>query len=207
MPEPSPAPAAVAAPAAPAPAAAPTPASPAPGTTADGAPSPAPVAPTAPTVRAPEKYSWTAPDGAAPLAEPEVIAAIEPLARVLDLSQEGAVKLLTRLRAANTAEVTAQKEAYIKLQGDWLGEVKADKVLGGENFDKTMHAVDAVVTNFGGDEFRAFLKETGIAHNPVVVKFLHAIAQKTSEDTFTKGKDSASSTVTPADFFPNSKMN
>ena len=145
--------------------------------------------------RAPEKYEFKAPEGMT--LDPQAIAEFEPIARDLNLSNEQAQKLveLHTKRMQDSAQLQTQVAA--KQIEAWIGEIKADKEIGGTNFDSSVRHAQAAAKKFGSPEFLAALDATGMGSHPELVRGFARIGKAMAEDTFVApGKEST--TIDPA---------
>ena len=79
----------------------------------------------------------------------------------------------------------------------WVGEIKADKEIGGANFDTSVRHAQAAAKKFGSPEFLAALDATGMGSHPELVRVFARIGKAMAEDTFVApGKEST--TIDPA---------
>lgn len=84
------------------------------------------------------------------------------------------------------AQKTAQQLS--KASAEWLSDVKADKELGGSNFTNTVVNVKKAIATYGDDSFTALLRESKLANNPTVVRFLNNIGKTLAEDRVIVGE-------------------
>lgn len=68
-------------------------------------------------------------------------------------------------------------------QTAWVEEVRADKELGGGNFDASVRAANKAIERFGSAELRQFLEETGLGNHPQLVRFAARIGRAFAEDS------------------------
>lgn len=130
---------------------------------------------------APEAYTdFALPEGAT--VDPERMAAFQGLAKELNLSQEGAQKLVDAHVAEMRVAAAKPYQAWADQQTEWQGVAKADPEIGGSdaNFAKTKRAAAAFLTP--GDtnpyiktaaeaaEFRQALELTGMSNNPAMIR-------------------------------------
>lgn len=78
-------------------------------------------------------------------------------------------------------------EQYRSIVSSWESEVKADPVLGGDNFPATRKNVNAACSIEGGQEFRKVLADTGLISNPAVVKYLNKLGTMVNTDGLVLG--------------------
>lgn len=158
----------------PAPAADPAPAP------ADPAPAADPAAPAAAAPAAdpqPEKYDFTAPEGAQ--LDTALLGVYGEAAKELGVSQEVAQKLMDKMAPAmaarNIEAVEAQRQA-------WKQETLADPELGGEAFGENLAVAEKGLAFVETPKLRALLKESGLSNHPEVVRAFHKIGRAVSED-------------------------
>lgn len=138
---------------------------------------------------APETYAdFTAPEGIT--LDKDAIAAVVPLFKELNLTQEAAQKLI-EFQAKSTA--TASQTAYDQIRADWRKTVLADPDIstGGKlkpDVQPTIaKAIDTLPKELG-TEFRNVMNITGVGDNPAFVKAMYKFAQALTEGTHVSGK-------------------
>ena len=134
---------------------------------------------------APEKYEFKAPDGMD--LDTEAVAAFEPLARELNLSQEAAQKLVDIYASRMSALGSAQQAQALQQRQGWEESVRSDKELGGHNLDATLAAGKQALNQFGTPELVNLLNHTGLGSNPEFVRFCAKVGKAMAEDTFHRG--------------------
>lgn len=82
------------------------------------------------------------------------------------------------LSAAVEAQLVAQHEAQIAA---WAEEAKADKDIGGANYEANLAVSQSAIGRFGPPEFKALLDAYGIGNHPAVIKTFLAIGKAISE--------------------------
>jgi hypothetical protein len=126
----------------------------------------------------------------------EALAAFEPIAKELGLSNEGMSKV-----AAAYTQILPQVEARIvdALQSDiaaqqasWANDtieaVKTNPVFEGKPLADVQAVAAKALDRFGSPEFRQFLADTGLGNNPEMMKFAYQAGSKIAEDnTFERG--------------------
>jgi hypothetical protein len=86
--------------------------------------------------------------------------------------------------AAMTAAAKQPYDLWNNTQADWQGEVKADKEIGGPNFDATKATVARVIDTVGGTEAKAIrdaFNFTGAGNHPAIVKFVARLGKYVTE--------------------------
>ena len=152
---------------------------------------------------APEKYEFKAPDGMD--LDTEAVAAFEPLARELNLSQEAAQKLVDIYASRMSAFASAQQEQALQQRQGWEAAVRSDKDLGGQNLESTLNAGKQALKQFGTPELVNLLNHTGLGSNPEFVRFCATVGKAMAEDTFHRGGSGSVAGDPSQRLFPNSK--
>ena len=124
---------------------------------------------------APEQYEFTAPEGQE--FDPEALEAFSGVARELNLTQDGAQKIL------ETMGTVMSERRDSTVQG-WADATKADKALGGDKLDASLATAKTALDRFGSPELRALLNETGLGNHPEVVRAFVKVGEQISEDGF-----------------------
>lgn len=136
-----------------------------------------------PVSAAPEKYEFTAGEGQE--LDKEAVAAFEPLARELGLSNEQAQKIVDMYGSAIMPQIAKQQEAaWQKQVTEWAETVKADKELGSvESIGNAQKAMD----QFGTPELKQYLNDSGLGNHPELFRIFSRIGKAMSEDGFVSG--------------------
>ncbi|WP_196723581.1 peptidase [Providencia rettgeri] len=131
---------------------------------------------------APEKYEFTASEGQE--LDKEAIAAFEPVARELGLSNEQAQKIVDVYGSTIMPQLVKQQEAaWQKQVTGWAEAVKADKELGS---DESIGYAQKALDQFGSPELNEFLLQ-GFGNHPEFVRIFSKIGKAMSEDGFVSG--------------------
>lgn len=145
----------------------------------------------------PEKYELKLPENS--LLSKEVINDISAYAKAEKLTNAQAQKLLER-------ESTAVNNYHSKLREDmqsqtqnWFEDVKNDKELGGQNFNQTAELAKRVMDQFGDDQLKKELNETGLGNHPGLIRLLVKIGKNMSEDKFVAGQNHTGSAMSAAE--------
>lgn len=120
----------------------------------------------------------------------KVLEKISPIFKEANLSKDVAQKMLDAhmeiVQGLQTkqAEMFEQKQAEIfeQTKTDWLNKVKADKEVGGSNFDESIKTAKLGLTKFASPELIEFLNESGIGNNLEMVKLFNKLGKLTKED-------------------------
>ncbi|WP_272688424.1 MULTISPECIES: peptidase [unclassified Providencia] len=136
-----------------------------------------------PVSAAPEKYEFTAGEGQE--LDKEAVAAFEPIARELGLSNEQAQKIVDVYGSTIMPQIAKQQEAaWQKQVTEWAETVKADKELGSvESIGNAQKAMD----QFGTPELKQYLNDSGLGNHPELFRIFSRIGKAMSEDGFVSG--------------------
>ena len=136
-----------------------------------------------PVSAAPEKYEFTA--GKDQELDKEAVAAFEPIARELGLSNEQAQKIVDVYGSTIIPQIAKQQEvAWQKQVTEWAETVKADKELGSvESIGNAQKAMD----QFGTPELKQYLNDSGLGNHPELFRIFSKIGKAMSEDGFVNG--------------------
>ncbi|RMD00061.1 protease [Aquitalea palustris] len=132
-----------------------------------------------PALKAPEKYEFKAQEGKE--LSPVVLAEFEKIARELDLSQEGAQKMLDSVAPQIEA---AQQAAHQQMVNDWADKAKTDKEFGGDKLQENLAIAKKALEAFGTPELTEVLNKTGLGNHPEVIRAFYRAGQKISSAPF-----------------------
>jgi len=107
----------------------------------------------------PDKYELSLPENS-PLSK-SVLDKIASEAKELRLTNEEAQELVEREHNAVTSYVKEQQVVLANRSEAWVTEVKEDKELGGEDFEKNSELAKRVANTFCSESFLTQLNETG----------------------------------------------
>lgn len=116
----------------------------------------------------PEKYDIKAPEGLA--LDEALLGEFTPLAKELGLSNEKAQKLADFYGKTAQANAQRQVEAWNQTINGWLTEAKADKEIGGANFDASVADAKSFINAFGDASLKQALDLTGVGNHPAFIK-------------------------------------
>lgn len=137
-----------------------------------------------PVSTAPEKYEFTAGEGQE--LDKEAIAAFEPIARELGLSNEQAQKIVDVYGSTIMPQLVKQQaDEWQKQITGWAETVKADK--DGLGSDESIGHAQKALDQFGSPELKSYLVETGLGNHPELVRVFSKIGKAMSEDGFVSG--------------------
>lgn len=149
---------------------------------------------------APDKYDLKMPDGSA--LDEAALADLEPVARELNLTNEQAQKLAETYATRMQQDAQRQQEAWKKTTENWVGDIKADKEIGGQNFDVSVRHAQAALNKFGTPELRAQMDATGMGNHPELVRVFARIGKAMAEDTFVQSSRDGSQADPAKKLFP-----
>lgn len=136
---------------------------------------------------APEQYGdFTMPDGVE--VDKAKLEAISPVFKELNLSQEGAQKLVDFYAKTVAETQNANAEAWKATRETWKVAAKADKEIGGEQYDAQVGLAKKGLAHFGTPELADYLDTYGGGDNPEVIRFLARVGSIVTEDTVKFGK-------------------
>lgn len=137
-----------------------------------------------PVSAAPEKYEFTA--GKDQELDTAAIAAFEPIARELGLSNEQAQKIVDVYGSTIMPQLVKQQaDEWQKQITGWAETVKADK--DGLGSDESIGHAQKALDQFGSPELKSYLVETGLGNHPELVRVFSKIGKAMSEDGFVSG--------------------
>jgi hypothetical protein len=87
---------------------------------------------------------------------------------------------------------TRAAEAHQQRVKGWSEALKADKEVGGAQYDQNVTIAMKAVTKFGSPEFTEFLNKTGLGSHPEMVRLMLRVGKAISEDTIAGATGNAS---------------
>lgn len=127
----------------------------------------------------PDEYQFNMPEGME--VNSDLAEGISPLFRELELTQAQADKFISVYADVMQKQHDAAAEAFAGQLEEWASELKADKDLGGDQFEPNMAVARSAVEQFGSPELAEFLDSTGAGSHPAVVKFCYEIGKHLAE--------------------------
>lgn len=116
---------------------------------------------------APETYDIKTPEGFE--VDPDVKTEFETVSKEIGLSQKGAERLV----AIQTKLQEKQAERTAATIASWAKDVKADKELGGNEYDAKMAVARESLAAFGDESLGVLLDRTGIGNHPAMIRFMY----------------------------------
>lgn len=130
--------------------------------------------------------------------------AYSSLSREIGLTKRQAQKLYEN---GNKRILESQAQMMNKYNEQWLNEVKADKELGGVNFENTKQNLAAAMSQYGSEELKTLLNQTRLGNHPEIVRFINRVGKSLrNDDFFIKGKEIKPQTNPYESLFPNYKI-
>lgn len=141
---------------------------------------------------APESYDFKSPEGVE--YDPQVLGSFSEAARVANLTQDAAQKLLDTM-APKLAERTQAQVAAIHQQ--WIDTSRADKEFGGDKLTENLGVAKRALDRFSNPEDREFLETTGLGNHPAIIRILFRAGRAISEDGYVAGSSGGRSNINP----------
>lgn len=136
----------------------------------------------------PEKYEFKPPEGYTfdgPLLE-----SLTAFAKSKGLTQDAAQDYANFIVEQDRTRETAKSEAWESKQESWINSIKADKELGGQNFDRTKANVNRVwskVDSAVAQEAKEIFEVSGLGNHPAFVKLFNFLGQHMEDDSIDAG--------------------
>lgn len=139
--------------------------------------------------KAPEKYEdFKMPDGVE--VDKTLLEKAVPLFKEANLPQEMAQKLVDMYAAQVAEQAKAQQETWGKVREDWVSTAKADKEIGGDNWDGKVSDAKLALDKFGTPELRKALNDFGMGDHPEVIRIFSRIGALVKDDKLHLGQGS-----------------
>jgi hypothetical protein len=112
---------------------------------------------------------------------------IAAYAKEQGLSKDAANKLVEVEAEAKETFMNDLQQEHDQRAEEWVNQVKADKELGGQNFEQSVSLAKKAAEKFGGEGFIEMLNESGFGNHPEVVRVFSRIGRAMNDDDFVKG--------------------
>jgi hypothetical protein len=122
----------------------------------------------------------------------DALAAVTPIAKELNLSNEGMAKLVGVYATEIVPKVTdkvvegIQRDVAAK-HAEWAGQsvemVKTDEAFGGKSLKEVQQVAAKALDRFFGPEAREYLQDSGLGNYPAMVKGMYLVGTQIAEDT------------------------
>ena len=145
----------------------------------------------------PVEYTFELPDGVE--MAPETLEGLKGIAGELKLDQDGGQKLASFGAEMFQKWETAQAEGIETVKSEWAEATKADKEIGGANFDKNLGVAKSALEKFGTPELKSFLDETGLGYHPEINRLFWKMGNQISDDTLVAGDPAPTARLTRAE--------
>lgn len=147
---------------------------------------------------APETYTdFTMPEGVE--VDKAAVEKFEPLARELNLSQEKAQKLVDVYAEGAKQATEAQTKTWEDIKEGWVKEGKADKEIGGENYDQTVSDAKLALDTLGNKALGIVLETTGMGDNPDFLRMFAKVGRVMRKDDIDFGSAVSASSKAPGE--------
>lgn len=120
-------------------------------------------------------------------AKPDDVTAFGTVARELNLTQEGAQKLVDLQTKMAQAQVEAQQNQHAAMLKGWRDASAADKEFGGANIEANAAIAVKALQQFGTPELTKFLTDTGLGNHPELVRAFYRVGKALGEDKHIAG--------------------
>lgn len=150
---------------------------------------------------APDEYAdFSSPEGVE--LDTEVLGDLKTLAKEMNLPQAQAQKIVD----LGVKLQQKQADAWQAQMEKWVGEVKADKDIGGEKLAENLGIARKAIDSFGPPELKELLNSSGLGNHPVLIKTFLNIGKAISEDSFvTANKNAGTKQSLESRLYGNSK--
>ncbi len=140
---------------------------------------------------APDSYkAFEMPEGVE--VDKDLVDQFSPIAKEIDLSQASAQKLVSFFAGLRKAETETLQSDWSTKQDEWKKEVKADKELGGKDFEKNLGIANGFLKKYGTPELSKALGAMGVANHPEFVRLFLRAGKAIEDDTIISGNTSGS---------------
>lgn len=147
---------------------------------------------------APEKYEdFKLPEDVT--LAPEAKEEFTKVAKELNLTQEGAQKLMDLAAKHTQGVVQGFATRMTETRTEWVKTIKADPEYGGAKLTETIELGKRALKEFGDPEVNVLMETFGIGDNPSFIRMMAKIGRAMSEDKFIDGKSSGVDTRSAAE--------
>ncbi|MDK2769910.1 MAG: hypothetical protein KYX69_19605 [Sphingomonas sp.] len=141
------------------------------------------------------KYALTMPEGVE--VDSELLAAVSPRFKELGLTQKQAQALTDDFIKVQQERAAKQGETWGNTLQKWADDAKADKEIGGTNWEATVQTSRRAVDRLGTPELKEYLNASGGGNHPELIRFMAKVGAMIKEDNPAAGGAGGSSK--PAD--------
>ena len=151
---------------------------------------------------APESYEdFTLPEGYD--ANETELTEFKTMAKDFNLSQDQAQSLIDFEAKRMQDQASQLAETWQDQVGGWLNDAKADKEIGGREWNGTLRYANAFVNKFGSEGLREVMEQVGLGNHPEVLRAFAKAGRAISDDEIESGKGPAAAPKTAAELIYN----
>lgn len=140
----------------------------------------------------PEKYDLKLPEGAT--LDAGAVEKTASFSKEQGFTNDQAQALLNRDVQMEVGRQALLQKQVADLSPQWHAEIKNDKELGGQNFERTTARSRMAFKEFATPGLKKFLEDTGMTNNPELVRTFERIGSRMENDKFVRA-DTAVSTA------------
>lgn len=133
----------------------------------------------------PETYELKMPDGVE--LDAKLLEAVSPVFKDLFLTNAQAQALTDKFTEVMQQRATAQGETWATTIAGWADQAKADKDIGGDNWDTTVSTGLRAVNVLGTPALREYLNASGAGNHPEVIRLMAKVGAMIKEDNPASG--------------------
>jgi len=135
----------------------------------------------------PEKYELKLPENFE--ANQEAMEKFENIAKDSKLTQDQAQSFVDVFVEEVNRLQESYQSAFNDITKEWVKTAKEDKEFGGLNFNSNMSIVRDAINNYGNDELKLALNQTGIGNHPEFLRFAYKVGKALQDDKFHTGSN------------------
>ncbi len=151
---------------------------------------------------APDEYEdFTLPEGYE--ANEAELGEFKTLAKDFNLSQDQAQSLIDFEAKRMQDQASQLAKTWHDQVGGWLDDAKADKEIGGREWNGTLRYANAFVNKFGSEGLREVMEQVGLGNHPEVLRAFAKAGRAISDDEIESGKGPAAAPKTAAELIYN----
>lgn len=128
----------------------------------------------------------------------ESMTEFKTFAKAHNLSQKDAQALVDLQTKVFSDGIKNIQKQWQETQTAWRDEVKADKEIGGDNYNEALSVAKTVVDVFGNDKFKKAVESTGMGNHPEFIRFLYNIGKEFADDEVLAGGAGPRPALNPA---------
>lgn len=117
------------------------------------------------------------------------------------LSKDAAQKLIETQESAKAEYFNDLQTEHKQMVSKWADQVKTDKEIGGDNYNKNVELARRVIGRFASKELLESLDSTGFGNNPEVVRVFARIGRHMASDELIQSRSTSSGPRTMEDVF------